>query len=223
MKKLPKTIIVEHNRKAHQDAFDGQQAILQENVKAISELMNLKIESVEQLEGITPEWLDGEILKSKNNLKMIFGAGGGFIPEQVSSQFSDNYEEIRFKAQKPIASIQSALDFCKQKNVGIKIDSNGKPWLNEKEVKENIEKASTYTFTEEDSAYYTLLGNVFDALNEVRKYEKQNGLSTSELAKIISNVADVEGLKGGNTFPFEPKDFLTLKLWGKILKPKENL
>ena len=144
------------------------------------------------------------------------GAGGGFIPSGISKQFADNYADIRNRALPIIDSIQANLEWCKTKGIGIKIDSKGKPWLNEKDVKEAVTKYAEYTFSEDQNTYYTLLCKVFGSIDEIRSYEESQGLAVADIPQIISEWNTARVLSKKKKFDFMPEDFLGLTNWGRV-------
>lgn len=221
MKALPKKLLNSKALENAQEKCDTVQGILQKNAMDLSELMNIRFTSFEELDEVSPIWLDDQIKKSKNSLKAVFGAGGGFIPTGISKQFEDNYADVRNRALPIIYNVQASLQWCKTKGIGIKIDSKGKPWLNEKDVKEAVTKYAEYTFSEDQNTYYTLLCKVFESIDEIHSYEKSKGMEVADLAKIISDWNTARVLNKQKDFDFTPNDFLTLINWGKICRMKE--
>ena len=183
--------------------------------------MNITISSTEQLEGVTPEWLEDQISKSESNLRTVLGAGT-FIPAGISKQFADNYAEIREKAASPVESIVNMLAFLKENGIGIKIDSKGRPWLNEKDVKAKIEETATYQFSESDKEAFPRLQAIFEALNEWLKFERAKKYAPANLQEILSNADKARVLEQRNLFDFNPGFFYTLKAWGRILRQTEQ-
>lgn len=220
MKALPKKLLNSKALENAQEKCDNVQEILQKYVMDLSGLMNIRFESFEQLEGATPKWLDDQIEKSKTSLRAVFGAGGGFIPSGISKQFADNYADIRNRALPIIDGIQANLKWCKTKGIGIKIDSKGKPWLNEKDVKEAVTKYAEYTFSEDQNTYYTLLCKVFGSIDEICSYEESQGLEVADIPQIISEWNTARVLSKKKKFDFTPEDFLGLINWGKVCRKK---
>lgn len=220
MKELTKTYFRQDVADTEKEKWDSRQEILQRNVQTLSELMNITINSIEQLESVNPEWLEDQISKSESNLRSVLGAGT-FIPAGISKQFADNYAEIREKAASPVESIVSMLTFLKGNSIGIKIDSKGRPWLNEKDVKTKIDETATYQFSESDKEAYPYLQAIFEALNNWLKFEKAKKYAPANLQEILSNADKARVLEQRNLFDFNPGFFYTLKAWGRILKPTE--
>ena len=229
MKKLPKKILFDDTKERLEKEYNEKQDSLQEAAAKISELRNLKIESVEQLEGISFDWLEKEISKSKNNLNTLFGSSGGFIPAGISKQFSDEYERVRRECNDPIDKITDIVAWCKRKGIGIKMDSKGRPWLNEKDVKEKVEREATHTFSEEEEEYYGYFQAIFEAMDTLRRYESSHGLESSNLQGILADrfIAcfhfDEKTCKTiYKPYQYSPEEYYKLICWGVILRKKQN-
>lgn len=225
MKKLPKKIFLTDVKERLEGEISKKQESLQRATAKLSELRNMRIESVEQLEGISPEWLEGEISKSKQNLSIVFGNSGGFIPHGIAKQFSDEYERVRRDCQDPMETIAGHLAWCKKNGIGIKIDSKGRPWLNEKDVKELVEREATHTFSEAEVEYYAYFQAIFEAMDALRAYESQNGFTASNLQGILADrfIAcfhfDEKTCKTiYKPYQFSPEEYYTLIRWGKIFR-----
>ena len=225
MKKLPKKIFLTDVKERLEETYNKRQEILQIATAKLSQLRNLRIESVEQLEGISPEWLEEEISNSKKNLTTIFGNSGGFIPAGISKQFSDEYERVRRECQDPIETITGSLAWCRENGIGIKIDSKGRPWLNEKDVKELVEREATHTFSEAEVEYYAYFQAIFEAMDALRAYESQNGFRPSDLQGVVTDrflacfTFDNDTCKTiRRPYQFTPEEYYTLIRWGKIIR-----
>ena len=218
MKELSKTYFRQDVADREQEILDGRQANLQKSVQELSELMNITISSVEQLECINPEWLEEKIRKSESNLRAVLGADT-FIPAGISKQFADNYSEVRQKASSPVENIVDVLAYLKENGIGIKIDSKGRPWLNEKDVKAKIEEKATFQFSESDKEAYPYFAAVFEALNELLKFQKAKKYAPCNLQEILTNADAARVLENRSLFDFNAGAFYTLKAWGKILMP----
>ena len=227
MKKLPKSIVNQLAMERLQKEFDNKQELLQKHVAEISRLRNMSISSVEQLEAISHKWLEDEIAKSQENLRTIFHASGGFVPAGISEQFNDEYNRVRKECFSHIDEIANIRDWCKVRGIGIKIDSKGRPWLNEKDVKEAILKESSHTFSEEEKHYYELLANLFDAINEIHRYEESKGLAHSELHSIIREQDIARTIRSETDirlkeYRFTPEVFHSLLCYGKVCRREAN-
>lgn len=227
MKKLPKKIILSDVKESVEKTFSEKQTFLQDAVAKISELRNLKFESVEQLESVSKKWLEAEINQSKQNLNTMFANTGGFIPAGISKQFSDEYERVKKECQAPINTIKGTLAWCKEKGIGLKIDSKGRPWLNEKDVKEAVEREATHTFSDGEMEYYEHFQAIFEAMDALRRFESENGYEPSDLQTVTANrfVAcfriDMETLKQHHEpFQFTPEEYYRLIAYGKICRKK---
>ena len=229
MKKLPKKIVIEVRRKKVQESYEEKQVVLQEATATISQRLNIKLESVDQLKGINEEWVDSLIAKSQDNLKSVLGAGS-FIPSGISKQFSDEYTRVRRDCEDPIATITGVIDWCESKGIGFKIDSKGRPWLNEKDVREAVEREATFSFSAEQIAYYEHFQAIFESMDSLRAYECQNGLQPADLQTIMADrfkdlayASIYEATKYEATklpYQFSPEGFYDLIAWGKICRKK---
>lgn len=225
MKKLPKKIVIEDRKKKAQESYDEKQVVLQEATETISRTLNIKLESVEQLKSISEEWVDSLIAKSQDNLKSVLGAGS-FIPAGISKQFSDEYTRVRRECEDPIATITGVVDWCESKGIGLKIDSKGRPWLNEKDVRESVEQEATISFSAEQIAYYERFQHIFESMDDLRAYERENGYQPSDLQTIMSDrftELAYASINGATKLPyqFSPERFFSLIAWGKICRKKE--
>lgn len=223
MKNLPKSLVNQLAMENLQKEYDKKQELLQKYVAEISRLRNLSISSVEQLEAISHKWLEDEITKSQENLRTVFGSSGGFIPAGISKQFDDEYNRVRQECFGHIDGIVEIRNWCKDRGIGIKIDSKGRPWLNEKDVKEAVNREASRTFSEEERHYYTLLGNLFASLNEIHRYETLQGMDHAELHTIISEentarLVRTETSIKANEYAFTPEKFLSWLNWGKVCR-----
>ena len=221
MKELPKSYFRQDVAEKEQGNWNERQASLQKSVQELSELMNTTFSSVEQLEGVTPEWLEDQISKSESNLRTVLGAGT-FIPAGISKQFAEKYEEIRSKAAGPVEHIVTMLAYLKENGISLKMDSKGRPWLNEKEVKAKIEETATYRFTESDKEAYPYFAAVFESINELLKFERAKNYVPCEIKEILSNADAAKVIGQRNLLDLSAEYFFTLKAWGKILRPQEQ-
>lgn len=225
MKNLPKKIFLDDVKESLETSYNKKQDSLQNATAKIAELRNLKIETVEQLESISPEWLENEINKSKQNLSTIFGTSGGFIPSGISKQFSDEYERVRRECKDPIETITGHLLWCKDKGIGIKIDSKGRPWFNEKDVKESVEREATHCFSETEIEYYQHFQAIFEAMDGLRSYESENGFEMSDLQTVMRDrfascfSVDMNTLKTNRrSYQFTPEEYYKLIGYGRICR-----
>ena len=227
MKKLPKKVILANVKERLEETYTKKQDSLQEATAKISELRNLKIETVEQLEKVSKEWIEEEITKSKKNLNTVFGSSGGFIPAGIAKQFSDEYERVRRDCQQPIDTITAHLAWCKEKGIGIKMDSKGRPWLNEKDLKEVVEREATHTFSEEETEYYEHFQAIFEAMDALQDYESKNGFEPSNLQGVITDRflccyhVDMETLKEvRRPFQYTPEEYYRVLCSGCVLRKR---
>ena len=226
MKKLPRKVIRANAKERLEEEFQNLQERLQEASAKLSTLRNVKFESVEQFEAISDKWLKEEIAKSKENLNTVFG-GGGFIPEGIARQFATEYDRVRKECKEPINTIVSILSNCKQRGIGIKIDSKGRPWLNEKHIKEAVEREAAFSFSDEQMEYYEHFQAIFEAMDALRRYERENGFEEANLQGIMADrflqcyKVDINTLKT-HTRPFQytPEEFCNLIGWGSICRKK---
>ena len=228
MKKLPNKILRADVKKHLEEEYSKKQDLLQGAAAKISELRNLKIETVEQLEAINNKWLENEIDKSKKNLSTIFGTSGGFIPAGISKQFSDEYERVRRECQNPIDMIKLTLAWCKTKGIGIKMDSKGRPWLNEKDVKEAVEREATHCFSEEEKEYYEYFQAIFEAMDALRSYESKNGFESSDLQTVVTNrflscfIINPDTMQQhSKPYQYTPEEYFTALCSGRIFRKKQ--
>ena len=216
MKTLPKSVFLEDVARREKEKWEGIQSTLQKSVSELSELMNMTFGKVEDLEAVSIEWLNAQIEQSRKNLKSVLGAGS-FIPKGISKQFDENYNDIREKAAQPVEGIVNTLVFLKEHGVSIKIDSHGRPWLNEKEVKAKVEASANYTFPDSQREAYTYLQAIVEAIVSLRKYEKEKNLERCDIGSVINSIAS-DGT-GKNGLNLKPEKFFSLIAYGRILKP----
>lgn len=219
MKVLPKKIFREDVAKQHSEKLEEEQERFQKSVADLSEAMNMTFPDVAALEAINEEWLKDQISKSKKSLKSIFGAGGGFIPAGISKQFEQNYTDIKNKALPLVNSIVWYMDDLKKKGIKVKVDSKGRPWLDEKDVKASVEAAATYTFSDAQREAWVSIVTACEALDEWRKYEKANNFTQSPILALLDNVAIANKQDGKTSFVPTPEQFFTWIAWGKVLRP----
>lgn len=227
MKNLPKSLVNQLTMENLQKEYDRKQDLLQKSVAEISRLRNISISSVEQFEVISHKWIEDEISKSKESLKTVFGDNGGFIPAGISKQFDDEYNRVRQECFGHIDGIIDIRNWCEAHGIGIKIDSKGRPWLNEKDVKEAVLKEATRTFSEEERHYYTLLGDLFASLNEIHRYEKLQGMAHASFDAILheenlARIVTTETSVKLHEWDFGPEKFLSWLNWGKVCRSDEK-
>ena len=218
---LPDSLFIPRQEEKAREKFDSLEKALQKYVARISELRNVKFSSVKQLEGITHEWLESEIKKSKDNLSKFFGAGG-FIPQGIASQFNDEYNKVRSECEQPINGVQDHLSRCKQFGIGLTVDVDGVPHFDEKDVEALIAKESTRVFSDMEKGLYPLLVTLFDTMNDIHRYEAAMGAEPSSLSSVITDHIQAETLRGKKVYDFTPEDYVSLLNWGRVLfvKPK---
>ncbi len=228
-KELPNSLYRQNLAEQEAERLSSLESSLRSHVARIAELRNLSIKSVKQLESITPEWLEGEIAKSKNSLSTVLGVGG-FIPAGISKQFDDEYNKVRKECAQPIASIQSELLSCKDRGISLRIDSEGLPRFNEDDVKAAIDKAATYKFSDEEKELYTLFAEIVETMNKIRQYEQQHGAKKSNIPNTIvwlfNGTYDTRTgeLISGKEYEFTPEYFFRLIAFGKLFlrNPEED-
>ena len=219
MKVLPKKIYREDVAKKHREKLEGVQKRFQKSVADLSEAMNMTFPDVAALEAINDKWLNDQISKSKKSLKSVFGADGGFIPSGISKQFEQNYTDIKNKALPLVNNIVLYMDDLKKKGIKVKVDSKGRPWLDEKDVKASVEAAATYTFSDAQREAWAHIIAACEALNEWRKYEKANNFAQSPILDLLNNVAFANKKNRKPSFIPTPEQFFTWIAWGKVLQP----
>ena len=227
MKNLPKKINLADRKERLEKAYAKKQERLQEATAKISELRNLKLETVEQLETISKEWLEEEICKSKKNLNTLLGSSGGFIPAGIAKQFADEYERVRRECQEPIDIITDSLAWCREAGISVKMDSKGRPWLSEKDVKEAVEREATHTFSEAEMEYYEHFQAIFEAMDALQAYESENGFDPSDLQNVTADrflscyIIDLDTLKvRKKPFQYTPEEYFRVLCSGKIFRKK---
>ena len=219
MKVLPKKIYREDVAKQHSEKLEEIQEHFQKSVADLSEAMNMTFPDVEALEAINEEWLKDQISKSKKSLKSIFAAGGGFIPAGISKQFEQNYADIESKAQPLVDGIVWYMDDLKKKGIKVKVDSKGRPWLDEKDVKASVEAAATYTFSDAQREAWNLIISACESLNEWLEFEKANGFAQSQILDLLKNVALANKYNGKTSYIPTPEKFFNWIACGELLTP----
>ena len=214
---LPDSLFIPMKEKTAREKFESMEKTLQKYVARISELRNVKFSSVEQLEGITHEWLESEIKKSKDNLSQVFGAGG-FIPQGIASQFNDEYDKVRSECDQPISGVQEHLSKCKQIGISLTVDAYGVP-----HVEALVSKESTRMFTDAEKGLYPLLVTLFETMNDIHRYEAAMGAEPSNLPSVIGEHVSGEKVKGKTVYDFTPEDYVSLLNWGRVLFVKPNV
>lgn len=216
MKVLSKSVFLEDVARMEKEKWERIQSSLQKSVSELSDLTNTTFGKVEDLEAVSIEWLNYQIEHSRKNLKTVLGAGC-FIPAGISRQFDANYNDIKEKATGPVNGIVSSLAFLKEHGVSIKIDSHGRPWLNEKEVREKVKASATYKFPDNQREAYTYFQAIVEAIVSLRKYEKEQNLEHCDIGSVLNSIAgDSMGNSGLN---LKPEKFFSLIAYGMILKP----
>ena len=222
MGKLPKSIFIESTAKAERERLDKSQANLQKNVLCLSELLDFEITTIRQIEALTPEWLENEILSSKKNVRMAFGSGIGFIPRKVSKSLSDEYDKVHEACKEPVEQLRKELAFARENGLSLYLDANGVPRYNEEDVERYVQEKSIYTFSEEEKAFFPIIASIFESMDEVRKFEKEHGCVPCNLQGIIEDRFRVN-ISEGKGYRLSPNDFLSLRMWGKVLGRKQKV
>lgn len=221
MKALAKKVFREDFAREEQARWDKRQKIFQKEVAALSELMNITFERVEELETVNAEWLDGQIEHSKKNIKSMLGVGS-FIPSGISKQFNDNYEDIRHRAITHVDDIASVMEYLKEQGVKVKIDSKGRPWFDEKDVKEKVNTYATYTFSDAHREAFQYLLAISDALNAWRKFEKDKGYQEGDVLRVMKCVNYTNKQNGKDNFDISADALFNFMAYGTILSPVDK-
>lgn len=217
MKVLPKSIFREDYAREEQERWDKRQRSFQKEVALLSELMNITFEKVEQLEAVNVEWLKEQIERSQKNLKSVLGAGS-FIPSGISKQFNDNYDDIRRRAVDPVNDIASTMEFLKGQSVKVKIDSKGRPWFDEKDVKAKVTAYATYMFSVPQREAFPYVQAISDALNAWRKFEKDKGYQQGNVLSLMNNINLTNKQDGKDNFDISADEFFNFIAYGRILR-----
>lgn len=104
---------------------------------------------------------------SKQATTLILGA------DKVAEAMT-RYDELAGELKSHVSTIHRILG--RYDGVSIKVDSKGKVWFDEKQLKSFIEAKCTTLYNDIHKKYYSLLGQVVDALESLREFETGNQL-----------------------------------------------
>lgn len=223
MEKLPLTLFDDATAKAKRDKLELEQSKLQKSVAFLSEALSLKFTTVQQLETLSPEWLEDEIKSSVDNVKMMFGSGVGFLPGKfLSDTLLPQYNTMRKECAEPLEVIRIGLEFCKKNNITIVFDNNGLPWYDGKDIDRVVNDAGTYTFSDDERDFYKIIASIFDKMDKLRDFEKEHNVTPCDLQGIINERMQVN-LVEGKGYCMQPKDYFNLRRYGKVLSKKTEI
>ena len=219
MKKSPKTYFLENTANDLREKWERRQEAFQNAVATLCELTNTTFTSADQLEAVNIDWVNKQISRSQQSLKSILGAGC-FIPAGISKQFETNYKEIRDRISGPVNTISAIMKSLKDDGIKVKVDSKGRPWFDEKDVKAIVDKAATYTFPDVHREGYQYVQKVIEALNELRRFEKANGFAPSNIMTVLGNCNYFnKNSKGKDTFDMSDEQFFRAYAHGILFSP----
>lgn len=162
-KHLRESYLDEAKRDALIKEVERDRKRLNDSVAALRRL-GFVVDDADQLQAINRQWLR-EFLTSEYQ-RFI---GAGFIPEALRTQTLKQYNQVGAEAEPYVITIEQVF---KARQFPLKIDSKGHFWFDEKAVKAWATEQATLHFTEAQRKYYTLIGQLFDKLNEVTEFEQ---------------------------------------------------
>lgn len=189
----------------------------QREIKSLSQTLNVKFETTEQIAEISPEWLTRQIEQSRENLKGVLGAGS-FVPVSISKQFDDNYASIKRSCTPLTDGIMYDCIHLAESGVGFYLDENGVPHLNQNDLQEKIDAAATRTFNDTQKEGLGYISAITKALNKLRAWEKANKLLPSRIVNILSASNHANSLKGEDVFDVSPVELYNRMQMGDIFQ-----
>lgn len=132
--------------------------------------IGIVVDDVETLLKISRDWLKQYLT---DNYK-AFVEASGFVPAATRQRVLDEYNQTGATAEPFAVTIETILK--RRQGFPLKQDRKGHFWFDEKAVKAWATEQATRHFTEAQQRYYTLLGELFERLNELAAFERVNGM-----------------------------------------------
>ena len=168
MKRIKENVFVGRLYDGFKYNLEKAQDRLNKAVNAIREC-EISMDSVSSIkEKITEGWLRKFIDEAKAQYM-----GETFIPSALKNRDNEVFEELFNKAESQASIIREILN---EYHISLKMDSKGKVWFTESEVKEYLQKECTVIVPEQMRQYYTKIGELHEALDGVKAFEQENGL-----------------------------------------------
>lgn len=168
-----------------------------------------KVRTVEDVKSLSREEINKKVAESKQGY--LDKMDGIFINQAQIDSTLAMMEEARKRggdAAEKVATILSEYE-----GVPYRMDSKGRLWFDQKELEAFLNAKATYKVPAFLKEYYTKLGDVIDDLNELRKFEKDNGLSEFSAVGPYQNTPTIQGFfydSEKDVFAYPAKAFLWL-------------
>lgn len=135
----------------------------------------------ERIEDINTEWLNNTILAKTDVVKRMP------LPQSTINSMLADWQQIKEKAVQAIGSILAIytaipLLQCEVKDGQI-ICNNAAEWIKNK---------ATFEVPSKYKEHYRLVGNVIEAANKLRYYEKKNALKSFPIDMLVNSILSAE-------------------------------
>jgi hypothetical protein len=171
---------------AYKEHARQQEKQMQDAAVTLMQLLNFKFESVDEVRSMTLDYLKTKIEESRNRMIGTLKVSS-FVPEKVAQFYDNSFAEVLKEAEPQINTLRNAIQFFDNEKIGLKIDSKGRPWANEKDVEKIANEKTIFTFSDEQRKYYSVICDALDALNEITKYEKQQKINRFSIGETPAN------------------------------------
>lgn len=113
--------------------------------------------------------IDGAISDYRKQAKTLM------LSDELLTEALRRYEETRQELKGHVATVQSIIK--SYPDVLIRIDKSNRAWFDDKQLDKCLTDKATFTYCEQDKAYYQKLGVLVDALNDLREFEDKEHIT----------------------------------------------
>lgn len=172
-KMLNNTVYSENIYKKKLNEFDVLQDELQLAGRDLCRVLGVKWRTPEEAVSVSVEKIQADMEKLRERELERYDSIS-FCDNDYLRNMEQRHSRLISEWSPYIEKYRTALNRTRKFEIGIKVDSNGVVWLDEKQVRTAARKAATFTWTPEDKKVYTLLGELAEVLTKLREVEAFN-------------------------------------------------
>ena len=153
--------------------FENRVERMQEHQQEVCETIHTKFNSIEDVERFTIENIKADMDKVLEDERARY-KNVLFSDAQRLLDVEERYSRMLREFTPVIRAFQNDVEFYRTNSISLKLDSHGKIWADEKDMKKAATDKATHSWTDEDKKLYTKLGELVELISEIRGIHKQN-------------------------------------------------
>lgn len=133
----------------------------------------IPVKTYDELKAVSASMVDERIDEAVSGYRLQ--AKSLMLSDALLDEALDRYEDTRRELKDHVATVHAFIEHYPE--VTIKVDRNNKAWLDSKALDKYLTDKATSTYSKLDKSYYTKLGTLVDALNDLCEFEEANNIT----------------------------------------------